>query len=105
MRFRTIRNGKRFMDSNYSCHGHGIDVLIQVNKLVNMQHKTHIDNKLDKLLKNLQKDNPAVQDVKQELSMWETWVNYCRLNPRYVFPEIQQVCSLVWLPISLINPP
>ena len=86
------------------CRGHGIDVLDQVNKLVNVQHKIHLDNKLDKLFKNLQKDNPDVQDVKQSISKWETWVNYCRVNPRYVFPEFQQVCSLVWSPISLINP-
>ena len=101
----TTVYGKRIMELNYFwCHGHGINVLDQVNKLVNVQHKIHLDNKLDKLFKNLQKDNPDVQDVKQSISKWETWVNYCRVNPRYVFPEFQQVCSLVWSPISLINP-
>ena len=87
---------------------HGMNVLDQVNKLVNVQHKIHLDNKLDKLLKNLQLDNPDVQDVTQRLrdnlGILERWVNYCRVNPRHVFPEFQQVCSLVWSPISLINP-
>ena len=97
--------GKSIMELYYFwCHGHDINVLDQVNELVNVQHKIHLDNKLDKLLKNLQKDNPDVQDVTLRLTRVETWVNYCRVNPRYVFPEFQQVCSLVWSPISLINP-
>ena len=66
-----------------------------MSKLVNVQHKIQPDYNLDKLLKNIQKDSPDVEDAELGFTKWETWVYYCRVNPSYVFPEFQQVCF--WL--------
>ena len=41
--------------------------MIQVNQLPNKQQKTHLDTTLDKLLKKLQIDNPAVEGIKLKI--------------------------------------
>lgn len=78
--------------------------IIQVNQLPNNQQKTHLDNKLDKLLKKLQVDDPAMEEIKQKLQRWSDLVRYCQRNPRYIFPEYRQVCTYTMLKtgISLV---
>ena len=65
--------------------------MIQVNQLPNKQQKAHLDTKLDKLLKKLQVDNPAVEDIKLRLQRLSGLVRHCQRHPKYIF----QVCSLV----------
>ena len=67
----------------------------QVNRLPNLQHKIHLDNKLDKVLEKLQAQEPNVEGIKQKLEHWSAWVRYCQGNPRYIFPEFQQVCAMI----------
>ena len=66
----------------------------QVNGLPNLQHKIHLDNKLDKVLETLQAEEPNVEGIKLMLEQWSAWVRYCQGNPRYIFKEFQQVCVM-----------
>ena len=72
-----------------------ISWVAQVNRLPNLQHKIHLDNKLDKVLEKLQAQEPNVEGIKQKLEHWSAWVRYCQGNPKYIFKEFQQVCAMV----------
>ena len=66
-----------------------ISWVAQVNRLPNLQHKIHLDNKLDKVLEKLQAQEPNVEGIKQKLEHWSAWVRYCQGNPKYIFKEFK----------------
>ena len=64
------------------------EILVQVNELANLQHKVHLDKKLDKVLQMLQAQSPDVEAINQKLQAWKDWVKYCKSNPGYVFKQV-----------------
>merc|ERR1712025_459074 len=59
----------------------------EVAQLPNLQHKIHLDNKLEKVFETLQVEQPDLEDIKQRLENSSAWVMYCQGNPRHVFKE------------------
>lgn len=43
------------------------EIRVQVNELANLQHKVHLDKKLDKVLQMLQAQSPDVEAINQKL--------------------------------------
>ena len=64
-------------------------------QLPNLQHKIHLDNKLDNVFETLQVEQPDLEGIKQRLENSSAWVRYCQGNPRHVFKEFQQVCAII----------
>ena len=69
--------------------------MAQVNRLPNLQHKIHLDKKLDKVFEKLQAQEPDMESIGQQLEGHSAWVRYCQGNPRHVFKEVQQVCAII----------
>ena len=63
----------------------------QVNRLPNLQHRIHLDKKLDKVLEKLQGQEPDTEAIRRKLEEYSAWVMHCQRNPTYMFKEFQQV--------------
>ena len=62
-----------------------------MNRLPNLQHRIHLDKKLDKVFEKLQAQEPDMEAIRHQLEGYSAWVRYCKGNSKYVFREFQQV--------------